>query len=219
MLPNRVSRISIAVQLIAEDLVIDRGPRRVIDELSFSARAGEVLVLTGPNGAGKTTLWRALGGFIRPFRGVVRLEGGDDELSVQEQAHVVGHTNAVKSSLSVNENLEFWSGYLGAPKPADDRIAAALRHFGLEDLAEFPAAYLSAGQKRRLGLARILVGFRPVWLLDEPTASLDAASSDRLVAAVNAHTDGGGIAVIATHLPLGLNNARTLDLAAQRVSA
>jgi heme exporter protein A len=209
----------IAVQLIAEDLVIDRGARRVIEGLSFAVRAGEALVLTGANGIGKTTLLRTLAGFIRPFRGAIRLDGGDDELTVGEQAHVVGHTNAVKSSLSVIENVQFWNAYLDTGEALGDRVDAALRHFGLEDLGEFPAAYLSAGQKRRLGLARLLVARRPVWLLDEPTASLDTASSERLVAAVNEHTKAGGLAVIATHLPLALERARTLDLAAQRMAA
>ncbi|MBY0560669.1 heme ABC exporter ATP-binding protein CcmA [Hyphomicrobium sp.] len=207
------------MQLIAEDLVIDRGSRRIIDGLSFAVKAGEALVLTGANGIGKTTLLRTLAGFIRPFRGVIRLDGGDDELTLGEQSHVVGHTNAVKSSLSVAENAGFWNTYLDSGEDSPSRIAASLRHFGLEDLSDFPAAYLSAGQKRRLGLARLLVARRPVWLLDEPTASLDTASSERLVAAVNDHTSSGGLAVIATHLPLGLERARTLDLAAQRMAA
>lgn len=208
-----------AVQLIAEDLVIDRGSRRIIDGLSFAVRGGEALVLTGANGVGKTTLLRTLAGFIRPFRGVIRLEGGDDELTIGEQSHVVGHTNAVKSSLSVVENVSFWNTYLDLRGDAASRIEASLRHFGLEDLSDFPAAYLSAGQKRRLGLARLLVAHRPVWLLDEPTASLDTASSERLVAAVDGHTKAGGLAVIATHLPLALERVRTLNLAAQRMAA
>jgi heme exporter protein A len=213
------SRNHIAVQLIAEDLVIDRGARRVIDGLSFAVRVGEALVLTGANGAGKTTLLRTLAGFIRPFRGTIRLDGGDKEMTVGEQAHVVGHMNAVKSSLSVVENVRFWNAYLDTKETSADRVEAALHHFGLEDLGEFPAAYLSAGQKRRLGLARLLVAHRPVWLLDEPTASLDTASSERLVSAVNDHTKSGGLAVIATHLPLPLERAQTLDLAAQRMAA
>ncbi|MET0431329.1 MAG: heme ABC exporter ATP-binding protein CcmA [Hyphomicrobium sp.] len=207
------------MQLIAEDLVIDRGARRVIDGLSFAVKQGEALVLTGANGIGKTTLLRALAGFVQPFRGAIRLEGGDAELTVAEQAHAVGHANAVKASLTVFENAAFWSAYLGTGDLADDRVNAALRHFGLEDLGEFPAGYLSAGQKRRLGLARLLVAHRPLWLLDEPTASLDSASSERLFAAINAHTRDGGLAVIATHLPLALDRARTLDLTAQRMAA
>jgi len=212
------------VQLVAEDLVVERGGRRVIDGLSFAVAAGEALVLAGANGSGKTTLLRALAGFIRPVRGAVRLEGGDEELTLAEQAHVVGHANAVKSSLTVVENTAFWGNYLGSGPPnssaaTGERLDAALRHFGLDDLADFPAAYLSAGQKRRLGLARLLIADRPLWLLDEPTVSLDTASSERLVAAVNAHTKSGGIAVIATHLPLALESVRTLQLAHQRIAA
>jgi len=216
---NLVPRNPIPVQLIAEDLTIDRGARRVIDRLSFAVATGEVLVLTGANGAGKTTLLRALAGFIGIEAGTLRLEGGDPELTVGEQAHVVGHANAVKASLTVAENLAFWSDYLGAPEPGDDRIASALRHFGLEDLADFPAAYLSAGQKRRLGLARLLVAKRTLWLLDEPTVSLDAASSERLAAAINDHTKEGGLAVVATHLPLPLERVRSLTLGSQRIAA
>jgi heme exporter protein A len=211
------------VQLVAEDLIVERGGRCVIDGLSFAVAAGEALVLAGANGSGKTTLLRALAGFIRPVRGAVRLEGGDEEL-LAEQAHVVGHANAVKSSLTVVENTAFWGNYLGSGPPGSsaatgERLDAALRHFGLDDLADFPAAYLSAGQKRRLGLARLLIADRPLWLLDEPTVSLDTASSERLVAAVNAHTKSGGIAVIATHLPLALESVRTLQLAHQRIAA
>ena len=218
------SRKFIPVQLVAEDLVVERGGRRVIDGLSFAVAAGEALVLAGANGSGKTTLLRALAGFIRPVRGTVRLDGGDGELTLAEQAHVVGHSNAVKSSLTVVENTAFWGDYLGSgPQGSStamaERLEAALRHFGLDDLGDFPAAYLSAGQKRRLGLARLLVADRPLWLLDEPTVSLDTASSERLVAAVNAHTKSGGIAVIATHLPLALESARTLQLAHQRIAA
>jgi heme exporter protein A len=176
-------------------------------------------VLTGANGIGKTTLLRALAGFIPLFRGSIRLDGGDPELSVGEHAHAVGHTNAVKSSLTVAENAAFWNTFLEPGDRPAAKVEHALRHFGLDELAQFPAAYLSAGQKRRLGLSRLLVAHRPLWLLDEPTASLDAASSERLVAAVNTHTGAGGLAVIATHLPLALERARTLDLVAQRIAA
>jgi heme exporter protein A len=207
------------VQLIAEGLTIDRGGRRVVDGVSFAVLAGETLVLSGANGAGKTTLLRTIAGFIAPASGSVRLEGGDGELTIAEQAHVVGHADAIKSSLTVWENAVFWRDYLKSGQPADHGVEAALRHFGLDDLEEFPAAYLSAGQKRRLGLARLLVADRPLWLLDEPTVSLDVASTERLVQAVNTHTQSGGMAIIATHLPLALERARTLHLALRRMAA
>jgi heme exporter protein A len=207
------------VRLVAEDLIVDRGMRRVIDGLSFAVASGEALILSGANGSGKTTLLRTIAGFIRPSGGSVRLDGGDEELSIAEQAHVVGHANALKSSLTVIENVMFWGDYLGLPAESRARAEAALRHFGLADLDEFPAAYLSAGQKRRLGLARLLVAERPLWLLDEPTVSLDKASSERLVAAVNAHTASGGLAIVATHLPLAVERAKTLELSRQRIAA
>ena len=139
----------IPVQLVAEDLVVERGGRRIIDGLSFAVAAGEALVLTGANGSGKTTLLRTLAGFIRPVRGAVRLEGGDEELTLAEQAHVVGHTNAVKSSLTVVENTAFWGNYLGSGPPGSsaatgERLEAALRHFGLDDLG--PDAILAPEQ-------------------------------------------------------------------------
>ena len=150
---------------------------------------------------------------------MIRLDGGDSELTIAEQAHVIGHANAVKSSLTVFENAAFWSEYLNSDATNGERTEAALRHFGLDDLIEFPAAYLSAGQRRRLGLARLLVADRPLWLLDEPTVSLDVASSERLVSAVNTHTGAGGLAIIATHLPLALERARTLELVSHRMAA
>lgn len=213
------SRKPVPVQLIAEDLVIERGGRVVIDGLSFAVSEGETLVLSGANGAGKTTLLRAIAAYIRPVGGTIRLDGADSELTITEQAHVVGHANAVKSSMTVFENAAFWSEYLGGHASDTERIERALRHFGLEDLVEFPAAYLSAGQRRRLGLARLLLAPRPLWLLDEPTVSLDIASSDRLVAAVNDHTSGGGLAIIATHVPLALERVRTLTIAPRRMAA
>ena len=215
------------VQLIAEHLVIERGARAIIKDLSFAVGPGEALLLTGPNGAGKTTLLRALAGFLRPASGDIRLLGGEPETTIAEQSHIVGHANAVKVALSVRENVAFWVNYLGGPvggpvggQAGDaERVENALGHFGLLELAEFPAGYLSAGQKRRLGLARLLAAERPLWLLDEPTVSLDTASTLLLAKAVNAHTAKGGIAIAATHLPLGLERVRELKLGAIRVAA
>lgn len=184
----------------------------IIRDLSFAVSGGEALLLTGRNGAGKTTLLRALAGFLRPHSGSIRLTGGDPETSIGEQAHVVAHANAIKTALTVRENVAFWQKFLNVGDDKSDAIETALAQFGLLELSDFPAGYLSAGQKRRLGLARLLCAYRPVWLLDEPTVSLDTASSALLADAVNAHTRGGGIAIAATHLPIGLERARELKL-------
>ena len=184
----------------------------IIRELSFAVSGGEALVLTGANGAGKTTLLRALAGYLRPCAGSIRLAGGDAQASIGEQAHAVGHENAIKTALSVRENVAFWQKFLSAGAEEPAAIEKALLQFGLSELSDFPAGYLSAGQKRRLGLTRLLAAHRPLWLLDEPTVSLDAASSALLAGAVNAHTRAGGIAIAATHVPIGLERARELKL-------
>lgn len=208
--------LDLSVHLIAENLTVERGERTILRELSFTAAAGEAFVLVGPNGAGKTTLLRTIAGFLRPASGSIRLEGGDSDQSVGEQAHFVGHANAIKANLTVAENVAFWARYLGGHSAGQARIDAALEHFSISDLADFPAAYLSAGQKRRAGLARLLVAKKPVWLLDEPTVSLDAASTRLLSTAVNAHLADGGLVIAATHLPLGFARSREFELSAAR---
>jgi heme exporter protein A len=200
------------LQLVAENLVIERGGRVIAGGISFAIEAGEALLLTGANGAGKTTLLRALAGFLPLSGGAIRVEGGDADKSLAEQAHAIGHANAVKFNLTVAENIMFWSRFLSGEDGAKDRTAEALEAFALNDLEDFPASYLSAGQKRRVGLARLIAAPRPIWLLDEPTVSLDAASTVRLAKIINAHTSGGGIAIAATHLPLGLERTRELKL-------
>lgn len=196
----------------AENLTVARGERDIISGLSFRVGSGEALLLTGANGAGKTTLLRAIAGFLPAASGSVELKGGSDENTLGEVCHYVGHLNGIKASFTVAENLEFWAEYLGGTSDSADRVQTALAAFQLTPLAGIPVAYLSAGQKRRAGLARLMAAERPVWLLDEPTASLDTESSRLLVTAVNAHTSQGGIAICATHLPLGLNRARELKL-------
>lgn len=207
------------VQLIAENLVVERGGRVIINGLSFTAKAGEALVLVGPNGAGKTTLLRAIAGFLPLQGGRLDLAGADPETSIGENCHFVGHANAVKSNLTVHENVGFWARYLGGAEGAAERGLAALEQFALTGLESFPAAYLSAGQKRRAGLARLVAVARPLWLLDEPTVSLDAASTKLLASAVNAHLKGGGLVIAATHLPLGFEISRELDLSRARAAA
>ncbi len=203
------------MQLIIDKLTVERGQRRVIDDFSLSVASGGTVVLTGPNGAGKTTLIRAIGGFLKPVEGDIRLEGGDGERDLAAQSHYVGHLNGIKSSLTVAENLDFWASYLqqdGVPKVRAVPVAQVLEVFGLASLAPVPAGYLSAGQKRRVGLARLLLIHRPVWLLDEPTVSLDAAATALLAKLIGEHTAAGGIVIAATHMPLGLASSHTVEL-------
>lgn len=202
----------LSVQLVAENLVIERGGRVIVSDVSLAVQSGEALLLTGANGAGKTTLLRALAGFLPLLSGAVRLEPADDDKPLAEAVHAIGHANAVKAHLTVKENLLFWARFLGGEAGAAARTDAALNAFALTELEEFPASYLSAGQKRRLGLARLVAAPRPIWLLDEPTVSLDAASTASLAAIVNAHTRGGGMVIAATHLPLGLERTREFRL-------
>ena len=197
------------MKLIADALTSIRGGRTLFSGLSFAVGGGEVLLLMGPNGAGKTTLIRTIAGLLGPAAGTIRIDGGNAERSVGEQCHYVGHLNAIKSSLSVEENAAFWCRFLGG---GGDRIATALTAFGLSGLRDIPAAYLSAGQKRRLGLARVLLAERPIWLLDEPTVSLDSAAQQVLARAVDAHIAQGGLVVAATHVPLAFAKSRELHL-------
>jgi len=206
------------MRLIAEALTSTRGGRSLFSDLSFSVEGGEALVLMGPNGAGKTTLIRIVAGLLAPSAGAVRLDGGDAERSVGEQCHYVGHLNALKAGLTVEENAGFWCRFLDQGGAAD-RVEAALLAFGLAELGDIPAAYLSAGQKRPLGLARLLLAERPVWLLDEPTVSLDQAAQEMLAAAAGAHLAAGGLVVAATHVPLGFARARELHLGSRAVTA
>ncbi|MFY0632583.1 MAG: heme ABC exporter ATP-binding protein CcmA [Vannielia sp.] len=189
--------------LRAEDLCVARGGVPVLEGLTFDVAPGEVLVLRGANGVGKTSLLRVLAGLAPPVAGRVESEG----------AGYAAHADGLKAMLSVRENLEFWADLHGAG------IGDALERMNLAALAERAAGSLSAGQKRRLGLARLLVTGRALWLLDEPTVSLDAASVELFAGVVRAHLAGGGAAVIATHVALGLEEARVLELGAYRAVA
>jgi heme ABC exporter ATP-binding subunit CcmA len=206
------------MRLRAWDLTIERGGRRVIAELSFEAPAGSGLIVTGPNGAGKTSLLRALAGFLPIEAGGFALDGGDGERTVGEQAHYLGHADGVKAALTAGENLAFAAAMLAGDSSRKAQLAA-LAALGLSHVIDFPARLLSAGQRRRVALARLLVAERPLWLLDEPTTALDAAAQTALAAIMQAHLKGGGILVAAAHGSLGLDGAQELRLGATREAA
>jgi heme exporter protein A len=178
-----------------------RGGREVFSGLDFDACAGEALAVTGANGAGKTSLLRLIAGLLAASGGSIDLTGGDPELTLAEQAHYLGHRDALKPALSVTENLRFWRDYLGG---AGADPAASLEAVGLDHAAHLPAAYLSAGQRRRLSIGRLLAMPRPVWLLDEPTSALDAAGQGMFAGLMTDHLRHGGLIVAATHAPLGV---------------
>ena len=206
-----------AVELRVEGLTCHRGGRLVLANLDLAVPAGEALVVTGPNGAGKTSLLRALAGLLRPVAGTIALAGGDAESSVGEQCHFLGHLDPVKPALTVAENVQFWADVLGNGRKSS--ISVALDTVGLDALADLPGSYLSAGQRRRLSLARLVAVRRPVWLLDEPTSALDVAGQDRFRTIVAEHLAGGGIVVASTHTPLGLARTQELRLEAPHPGA
>ncbi len=201
------------LKLSGTGLACVRGGRDVFSGVEVAVAAGEALTVTGPNGAGKTSLLRAILGLLRFSAGRIELTGGDPEAALGEQAHYLAHQDALKPALSVGENLAFWQGFLGAPArtPAD-----ALAAVGLDRLADLPAAYLSAGQRRRLSIARLLAVRRPLWVMDEPTAALDAAAQATLAGLMREHLAGGGIVIAATHASLGLDRAHELRMGAAR---
>ncbi len=197
------------MQLSGDNLTCVRGGRTVFSGLSFRLAGGEALLVTGRNGAGKSSLLRMIAGLVHLADGRLALDGGETDAGIAEQAHYLGHQDAMKPSLSVLENLQFWAAFLGAD---DAGIAQALAAVDLAGLAGLPAAYLSAGQRRRLSIARLVAAPRPIWLLDEPTSALDAASQTRLAELMRGHLAGGGMIVAATHGAIGLDRARELKL-------
>lgn len=186
----------------------ERGGREVFSGLDFEAVSGEAVAVTGRNGAGKTSLLRLIAGLLAPAGGSVELEGGEAELTLPEQAHYLGHRDALKPALSVMENLTFWRDFLGGE--AGD-AGASLAQVGLDHAAHLPAAFLSAGQRRRLSIARLLSVRRPLWLLDEPTSALDIAGQQMFAGVMQDHLAGGGLIMAATHTPLGIE-ARELRI-------
>jgi heme exporter protein A len=200
------------MRLVGSDLACVRGGRQVFSRVGFTVCAGEALLVTGPNGAGKSSLLRLVSGLLRPQQGRIELEGGDLELTIAEQAHYLGHQDALKPSLSVQENLRFWTALLGGEAAKSDHALAAV---GLDGLAPLPAIYLSAGQRRRLAIARLIAIERPIWLLDEPTSVLDAAAQAMLADLIRAHLADHGLVLVASHGPIGVNGAKQLRLGQQ----
>src|SRR5438309_5371136 len=179
-----------------------RGGREVFSDLDFEVSSGEALAITGPNGAGKTSLLRLIAGLLIPAAGSIALEGGEADMTLPEQAHYLGHRDALKPALSVMENLAFWRDFFGGE--AGD-AAQSLAAVGLGHTGHLPAAYLSAGQRRRLSLARLLAVKRPIWLLDEPGTALDSAGQSLFAGLMREHFATGGIVIAATHGPLGVD--------------
>jgi heme exporter protein A len=190
------------MRLLGRGIKCVRGGREVFSELDFTAISGEALAVTGPNGAGKTSLLRIIAGLLTVAAGSIGLEDGERELTLAEQAHYLGHRDAMKPALSVLENLAFWRDFLGGEA---SNAAQSLAAVGLDHAADLPAAYLSAGQRRRLSIARLLAVRRPIWLLDEPTSALDAPGQSLFATLMRDHLARGGLIVAATHAPLGVD--------------
>ncbi|RWC59294.1 MAG: heme ABC exporter ATP-binding protein CcmA, partial [Mesorhizobium sp.] len=195
------------MRLIAENLGGERGGDRVFSGIGFALEDGQALVVTGPNGSGKSTLLRVIAGLLPVAEGSVKIDGvmkiedgGEAFPSIASACHYLGHQNAMKPALSVAENLRFWRDFNGDGQLG---VEEALETVGLVGIGHLPFGYLSTGQRRRAAIAKLLVSYRPLWLLDEPTAGLDKASEGRFAGLMTRHCEGGGMIVAATHLPLG----------------
>ncbi|RXT49265.1 heme ABC exporter ATP-binding protein CcmA [Bradyrhizobium betae] len=191
------------MQLSGRGVICVRGGREVFSGLDFEAVSGEAVAVVGRNGSGKTSLLRLIAGLLIPAGGTIALNGGDAELTLPEQCHYLGHRDALKPALSVAENLSFWADFLGGEH---FDAAESLATVGLDHATHLPAGFLSAGQRRRLSLARLLTVRRPVWLLDEPTNALDVAGQDMFGGLMRDHLGRGGVIVAATHAPLGIDS-------------
>jgi heme exporter protein A len=192
------------LRLHVRDLGCSRGERRLFGGLAFAVESGDALVVTGPNGSGKTTLLRIIAGFMPPEAGRVTLEGGPEDMALLHVLHFVGHRDGLKAALTVRENLALAPALLGQQGMP---VADAAERLELTRLLDLPVSVLSAGQRRRTALARLLVAERPLWLLDEPTAALDTRSQGLVAAILENHVRAGGMVIAATHLPLGITSA------------
>jgi len=201
------------IRLRVEGLCAKRGEDLIFHDISFVLAAGEALIVTGPNGSGKSTLLRVLAGLLTPESGSVRLDDTSADIGhPRELCHYLGHRNAMKHELTVEENLSFWKSFMGdSPGGSGIGIEEATEALGLAGISHLPFGYLSAGQQRRMAMAKLQVAYRPVWILDEPTAALDAAADRIFAGLVERHLSAGGIVVAATHQPLGVT-ARELRM-------
>ena len=207
-----------SVNFTGKDLTCVRGGRLVFQSLSFQVAAGSVLVLRGPNGSGKSSLLRLVAGFQPPAEGAFLWDDrpvAEDRDGHRARITYAGHLDAVKPALSVTESLQFWAR-LGSK--GDPPVADALDRWGLGAIADLPGAYLSAGQRKRLNLARLSLSTSRLWLLDEPTVSLDDSAVDTLMGVISDHQADGGSAIIATHTDLALKATDTLSLEPYTVS-
>jgi heme exporter protein A len=201
------------MRLVAEGLSAKRGEDLIFRDISFEIGAGAALVVKGPNGSGKSTLLRVVAGLLPRESGKVHLSGADDFETVAAACHYLGHRNAMKRELTVAENLRFWKTFFGDSQGGSGiGVEDAAEAVGLGGIVHLPFGYLSAGQQRRMAMAKLLVAWRPVWILDEPTAALDTAAEMMFAGLVKEHLRRGGIALAATHQPLGLGEMAELHM-------
>ena len=202
------------MKLVVDNMSLARAGRTIVSAVSLELLAGEALIVTGENGSGKSTTLRGIAGLLPPELGSISLfdeTGKVFENPVREYCHYLGHQNGMKPALSVRENLDFWQGFMGE---AHLNVEEALDEVDLIHAIDLPFSYLSAGQKRRVALARLLVSDRPVWILDEPTTGLDAPSVKLFANLARSFCGDGGILIAATHHPLGMKNSKTLEIGA-----
>lgn len=209
------------MRIFAENLSVKRGEDLIFTDVSFELVPTESLTISGPNGVGKSTLLRALAGLLPIDNGIFEIQYDETELKPEpkpnaEYCHYIGHKNAMKAELTVLENLSFWQRTMAQDEAVDEDLImspqAAVELLGLTHTLDLPFGFLSQGQRRRIALAKLFVSYRPVWLLDEPTAALDKSSSDNFAQITNRYLEKGGIVIAATHVPLGFKEVKQLEM-------